>query len=97
MAVKRCGSLDEVRAEIDAIDDRIVELLAERRGYVLQAGQWKPSAQAVRAPAREAQVIARVRAAAEARGLEPDLAERVYRALIDGFVEIEAGAHPRKS
>lgn len=36
-----CGSLEEVREHIDAIDRQIVELLAERGGYVRQVMRFK--------------------------------------------------------
>ncbi len=87
-----CATLDEVRASIDEVDERIVSLLAERRGYVLQAARFKPSADAVRVPAREAQVIANVKALAYRAGIEPDLVEALYRQMIDRFVRLEVAA-----
>jgi phenylalanyl-tRNA synthetase alpha chain len=91
----RCATLDEVRASIDEVDGRIVDLLAERRAYVLQAARFKESAEAVRVPAREAQVIANVKALAYRAGIEPDLVETLYREMIDGFVRLEVAAHRR--
>jgi isochorismate pyruvate lyase len=84
-----CQSLDDVRANIDRIDDQIVRLLAERSGYVLQVVRFKQTADDVRAPARFAQVIERVRALAEQHGANPDLVERTYRTLIGEFIEVE--------
>jgi len=91
-----CASLDEVRASIDDVDGRIVELLAERRAYVLQAARFKASPEAVRVPAREAQVIANVKALAYRAGIEPELVESLYRQMIDGFVRLEAAATRRR-
>lgn len=88
-----CETLDEVRASIDELDARIVSLLAERRGYVLQAARFKKTPDAVRVPAREAQVIAHVKALAHRAGIEPELVEALYRQMIDGFVRIEVAAH----
>jgi chorismate mutase len=92
--VRVCKTLDEVRTAIDDIDARIVSLLAERRGYVLQAGRFKASPETVRVPAREAQVISNVKALAYRAGIEPDLVEALYRQMIDGFVRIEVERHP---
>ena len=89
-----CETLDEVRRSIDEIDAHIVSLLAERRGYVLQAGRFKTSPDAVRVPAREAQVISNVKALAYRAGVEPELVEALYRQMIDGFVRIEIAKHP---
>jgi phenylalanyl-tRNA synthetase alpha chain len=91
-----CATLDEVRASIDELDGRIVSLLAERRGYVLQAARFKASPEAVRVPAREAQVLSNVKALAYRAGIEPELVEALYRQMIDGFVRIEVAAHPAR-
>jgi phenylalanyl-tRNA synthetase alpha chain len=91
-----CASLDEVRAAIDDLDARIVSLLAERRGYVLQAARFKATPDAVRVPAREAQVLANVKAHAYRAGVEPALVEALYRQMIDGFVRLEAERHPSR-
>jgi chorismate mutase-like protein len=91
--MRDCTSLDEVRSAIDAVDRQLVKLLAERRGYVLQASRFKKTEGDVRAPARVEQVIGKVRGLAEAEGIEPDLVEAVYRELIAGFIRLELAAH----
>ena len=85
----QCSSLAQVRAEIDRIDAQIVPLLAERGGYVLAAARFKSRAEEVPAPQRVEQVIAQVRALAEAHGALPEVVERVYRAMISAFIEAE--------
>lgn len=89
------ASLDEVRAAIDALDDRIIELLAERQQYVKHAAALKrgEGADAVRAPSRVEDVIAAVRSRAAAAGLAPEVAEATYRAMIDAFIELELVVH----
>lgn len=54
-------TLDVAREQIDGIDARIVELIAERQRWVETAGRLKADEQAVRAPARVEQVVAKVR------------------------------------
>lgn len=81
-----CGSLDEVREHIDAIDRQIVELLAERGGYVRQVMRFKKSADDVPAPRRVERVIANVRGLAEEHGADPELVAAVYRTLIQGLI-----------
>ena len=85
------ATLRDVRASIDRLDQRIVDLLAERRGFALEAARLK-SAGAVKDPAREAQVLANVAALAERRGHEPALVEAVWRDLMAGFVREELAA-----
>ncbi len=82
-------NLDEMRGRIDAVDREIVRLLAERSGYVQQVVRFKRTADDARAPARAEQVIARVRAHADEMGIDPDLVERIYRLMIDWFIEEE--------
>lgn len=37
----QCNSLDEVRENIDRIDDEIIKLIAKRGNYVAQASAFK--------------------------------------------------------
>ncbi|NUZ08152.1 chorismate mutase [Piscinibacter koreensis] len=90
-----CESLDHVRAEIDRLDRAIVQLLVERGHYVLAAARFKPSVEAVHAPARVEQVIANVRRQAEEAGGLPDVVERGYRTLIEAYTEAERERHAR--
>ncbi|WP_373741355.1 chorismate mutase [Neisseria sp.] len=85
------NTLNEVRRSIDELDQKLIALLAERQQLVEQAGRLKPRGdiQAVAAPERVLQVIAgRRRQAAEA-GLSPDVAEAVWRAMIEAFIRLE--------
>jgi isochorismate pyruvate lyase len=81
--------LDEIRAEIDRLDRRLVTLLAEREGLVRRAGRLKADTDAVRAPGRVEQVVAKVRAMATEAGASPDVVERTYRAMIAAFIDLE--------
>ena len=87
-----CGSLDEVRAEIDRIDDAIIRLIAERGAFVAQAARFKKDADGVRAAGRVEGVIQRVRAKAAEYGADEDMAEALYREMIRRFVGMEMRA-----
>ena len=86
-------NLGEVRANIDRLDEAIVALIAERAMYVKDAARFKRDAHQVSAPARQAQVFARVRKLAEKhdRGFDrlPDVVEATYRAMVTAFVANE--------
>ncbi len=84
-----CTTMAEVRKNIDNIDRKIVALLAERAGYVRQSARLKPSREDIVDPARIEEVVAKVRTAATALQLPPDLAERAYRPMIDSFIALE--------
>lgn len=81
--------LDEVRLAIDRVDSGIIRLLSRRSKLVGMAGRLKGSERAVRDPGRVEQVIDKVRAKAEEAGLDPEVAEKTYRTIIDCFVEKE--------
>lgn len=85
----RCTSMTDVRREIDRLDREIVTLLAERQNYIEQAGHIKQSRDSVRDEARVADVIAKVRARAADVGAHPDLAETVYRAMVEWCIAYE--------
>ncbi|XVS62625.1 chorismate mutase [Actinosynnema sp. CA-299493] len=87
------ASLAEVRARIDVIDAELVRLLAQRQELVRAAAVFKADDQAVRAPDRVAKVIASVRERAVGVGLEPVVAEAVWRAMIGAFIEVELAQH----
>ncbi len=85
----KCESLDDVRHNIDRIDNEIIKLIAERGAYVKQAAAFKKNEKAVRDSGRVEAVIARVREKALDHGAEPDVVEIVYRNMIAAFTDIE--------
>ena len=87
---KNCRDLSEVRVEIDRVDNALVELIAERLGYVERAWQIKLELkQEANVPWRNQQVIDKVRARAKERGVPPDLCEALWRQMIGWFIQYE--------
>lgn len=84
-----CQSMDQVRVEIDRIDAALVDFIAERFGYVERAWQLKSRPEEATVPWRIQQVIDRVRARAETKGVSPELAEALWRQMIGWFVQYE--------
>ena len=80
----------ELRAEIDRIDAGLVDLIAERITYIDRAAELKPGlGLPARIDDRVEEVVAKVRASAVARGVDPDLAEALWRRLIDWSIARE--------
>lgn len=92
-----CQSLQDVRREIDRLDQAIVSLLAERGQYVLAAARFKRSVAEVQAPERVEQVIANVRRLAQAQGGMPDVVEAAYRPLIAAFTAAEQAERSKRA
>lgn len=89
MTVHQCSTLAEVRENIDRLDRRIIPLLAERAGYVAQAGALKQQKSQVVDHERIEAIISKVRHQAIEEGMDPDLAENIYRAMINAYIMYE--------
>lgn len=81
--------MDHVRAEIDRIDLMLVDLMAERFGYVDRAWQLKERPDEASVPWRIRQVIDRVETRAKEKGLPPELAVALWRQMIGWFIQYE--------
>lgn len=83
--------LAAVRARIDALDDRLVDLLVQRFAAVAEAARLKrPYGIPPLTPRRFAVVLARVTARAEAHGLDPEAARRIWEAIHNEALRLEA-------
>ena len=84
-------ALNDIRSDIDNIDSQLIRLLAQRQRLVEKAGRLKLKGDkdAVEASDRVAQVIANRRKEALELGLSPDVAEGVWRSMIQAFIALE--------
>jgi isochorismate pyruvate lyase len=82
--VQHCTSMQDVRRNVDALDDVLVPLLVTRMGYMQQAARIKADVAQVR---DEDRIEAIVRTAAE--GGQPDMMEAVYRHLMEECIAYE--------
>lgn len=87
--MKTCTTLEEVRSEVDKLDDEIVKLIAERNAYIHQAVRFKQSVDEVKAEARVKEVLERVRHKALSLGMSPNMITSIYTKMIDDMVESE--------
>jgi len=81
--------MTEVREGVDALDRELVRLLVVRQGYMAAAARIKPNREAVYDAARIEDVVAKVLATAAKEGLSPDIAEPVWRKLIERCIAHE--------
>jgi len=78
--------LDDLRRQIDGLDDELVRLLNERASCALEIGRVRKSmGLPMYQPEREAEVLRRVRAASAAGGgpLGPEAIARLFERIID--------------
>lgn len=84
-----CHSLEEIRNEIDKIDELIVLLFAERHKYVEAIVRFKNDENAIIAQDRKDAVIQQRRKWAETKGLNADIFEQIYTLLIESNIKHE--------
>lgn len=85
-----CQTMLELRTQIDALDGEIVKKLAVRASYIDRAVVLKKAENLpARIEDRVEQVVDRVRLRAAAEGLDPALAEDLWRRLIDWSIARE--------
>jgi len=86
-----CTTMTDIRCEIDRLDRALVRLLAERLTYIARAGHIKTERAKVRDEDRIADVLTKVKAACETEGFPYQIAEPVWRRLMDGCIAHEFG------
>jgi chorismate mutase-like protein len=83
-------TLDELRRDIDRVDEVLVRLLNERARCVCEIGRLKKeSHMEVYQPDREKQVLQHVRAIASEGPLGPDAIARLFERIIDEARRLE--------
>lgn len=92
-------SLDDLRVQIDDLDDQLVDLLARRQAVIRQVADFKARTNApLRDVLREARQVARLAERARAAGLDELFVVRILREVLDFSVrtqEMQLGAGER--
>jgi len=86
----------DLRAAIDALDARLVALLAVRQSYMDRAAVLKTDRGQVRDQARVEDVVSKVLAEAKRQGLSPAIAEPVWRLLIERCIAHELAVFDKR-
>lgn len=81
--------MEQVRAGVDAVDRALVQLLAQRQSYMEAAARIKPDRASVRDEARIEQVLSNVQQFAWENGLSWQIAEPVWRLLVERCIAHE--------
>lgn len=79
----------EYRKQIDTLDDRIIDALAQRTVIVRKLMVHKTSEEEVRGCDRVRIVLDGVRSKARQLGMPEDIAERTYAALIEALTDMQ--------
>jgi len=83
-----CASLATIREQLDDVDQRIIDALADRQALVRQAASHKTDG-CVRVPERENEVLNRLGRDAEATDLDRNFVTSLYRTIFDHSVRTQ--------
>ena len=86
---EKCQNMADVRSGVDAIDRALVDLMAERFGYMDAAARIKNDRSAVRDDVRKGDVIAKVSTRAAAAGVPEHVAASIWEILVEGSIAYE--------
>lgn len=87
---QNCATMHDLRVQIDRLDRQLIEMLTTRAGFIDRAIQLKPGeGLPARIPARVEDVVHKVRTNSDELGMDPDLAEKLWRILIDWSIARE--------
>lgn len=81
-----CGSLSEIREEVDRIDRALLELLGRRWQYGRTAVRFKADEAEILAPAYLPVFLERRRAWGAAAGLPPEYVEALFRTIAEASI-----------
>ncbi len=86
------ADLDDLRHDLDAVDRRLVDALAERQRLVADVAAVKAAdgALPIQDPSREQDLLARVHALAEDAGVDGYFASQLYRQILRHSVRFQA-------
>ena len=94
MTVRRkpdeCGSMTELRALIDDVDDALFDLFAERMACIHRAAELKRIEHLpANVPSRVTEVIENARRRAAERRLDPEFYGSIWRSIVDAAIAEE--------
>lgn len=87
--MKECTSLEDVRTQIDILDDKLVELISQRSHYIKKAASFKNSVDEIKADDRIEFIKQKVRHKAIQMEVSPNMISELFTIMIDEMVETE--------
>ena len=91
-----CPEMGKIREDIDSLDKEILQLLKKRLNLIEQAALVKPERNQVRDKARIDEVIALIRREAQKANYPEDMAEVIWKNIIELSIDYEYNAYDKK-
>jgi isochorismate pyruvate lyase len=82
-----CQSIEEIRQQIDEIDQILIDLIGKRLTFVKEIVKYKSNVDEVYAKIRYMEVISKRREIAASHHLDPDVIENIYKIMMAYFIQ----------
>ncbi len=82
-------SLENLRQEVDILDEQIIEMLGRRTRIVKRIGDFKISIGEVHDPKREEWILEKLSSVAKQKGFSPTVTKDIYKTLFEHFVSLQ--------
>ena len=89
-------NMDELRKELDLLDNELIKLVSKRFKYIEQAAIIKDDISKIRDNERIESIIIRLRNLAEINDISPDIVEKLWRYIIELSIELETEIFNKK-
>ena len=89
-------NMDELRKELDLLDNELIKLVSKRFKFIEQAAIIKDDISKIRDNERIETIIARLRNLAEINDISPDIVEKLWRYIIELSIELETEIFNKK-
>ena len=86
---KKFKNLNEVRKNIDNVDERLVKLIAERESYVREALRFKITKKQIIDRKRISIVLKRIKKLSKIYKVESVITQRIWKLMINNFIILE--------
>ena len=82
-------NMDELRKELDLLDNELIKLVSKRFKFIEQAAIIKDDISKIRDNERIESIIIRLRNLAEINDISPDIVEKLWRYIIELSIDLE--------
>ena len=89
-------NMDELRKELDILDNELIKLVSKRFKFIEQAAIIKDDISKIRDNERIDAIIVRLRNLAEINDISPDIVEKLWRYIIELSIELETEIFNKK-
>ena len=89
-------NMDELRKELDLLDNELIKLVSKRFKFIEQAAIIKDDVSKIRDNERIEAIIVRLRNLAEINDISPDIVEKLWRYIIELSIELETEIFNKK-